>query len=279
MAGSSALFGPTEFSLRLLSAISGIAAVVFVYLVARKLGGRAAGVLAAALLFGVPQFIAWSRLAMTDVPLVALGLLAILLVLCGKEQPIFTIAAGAAFGLAFLAKSVAAFLFAPGLVALIVARQGLSAVASTRVLLAALTALAVALPWHVYEAMAFGRSFLDEYLGRHVLQRFSRSLEGHSGGPFYYVERYFDSAGLLAGVHAAGIGLAAALAIRRKDRTLAALVVFALGAFAMVSAPATKIGWYLLPVFPAAALATAVAITRLLRRHTADFAVCALTLL
>src|SRR5262249_32973327 len=82
-----------------------------------------AWVLAAALLFGVPQFIAWSRLAMTDVPLVALGLLAILLVLCGKEQPIFTIAAGAAFGLAFLAKSVAAFLFAPGLVALIVARQ------------------------------------------------------------------------------------------------------------------------------------------------------------
>ena len=38
--------------------------------------------------------------------------------------------------------------------------------------------------------------------------------------------------------------------------------LFAIAAFAIVNAQGTKIGWYLTPVYPSAALAAAVAITR-----------------
>src|ERR1044071_3668235 len=87
MAGSSSLFGLTEFALRLPSALFGIAAIALQYLAGRRLGGRSAGLLAAVLLLGVPQFVAYSRLAMTDVPLTTLGMLSLVFLLCGERRP------------------------------------------------------------------------------------------------------------------------------------------------------------------------------------------------
>jgi 4-amino-4-deoxy-L-arabinose transferase-like glycosyltransferase len=272
MAGSSLIFGLTEFALRLPTAIFGIGAVVLEYFAGRRLGGRNAGVMAAVLLLGVPQFVAYSRLAMTDVPLTALGLLSLVLVIYGQEQRIRIAAAGAAFGLAALTKSVAAFLFLPGLVAIVVALQGLRALWSREVLLAVALALGLALPWHVWSLITHGRSFIEQYVLLHVIGRFVAPLEGHQGGPFYYFDLYGYNAGALALVHAAGMALALVIAIVQRDRSLAAIIVLAIAAFLMVNAQGTKIGWYLTPVYPGAALAAALGITRVFRPPSARFA-------
>src|SRR5918994_6600669 len=97
MALSSSAFGLTEFALRLPSAIFGITAIVLQYLAGRRLGGRTAGLLAAVLLLGVPQFVAYSRLAMIDVPLTTLGMLSVVLLLWAKEKPSLMILGGAVF--------------------------------------------------------------------------------------------------------------------------------------------------------------------------------------
>jgi len=62
MAASSSAFGLTEFALRPPTAIFAIGAVVSQYVAGRRLGGRLAGIMAAVLLLGVPQFVAYSRL-------------------------------------------------------------------------------------------------------------------------------------------------------------------------------------------------------------------------
>ena len=62
MAASSSAFGLTEFALRPPTAIFAIGAVVSQYFAGRRLGGRLAGIMAAVLLLGVPQFVAYSRL-------------------------------------------------------------------------------------------------------------------------------------------------------------------------------------------------------------------------
>jgi 4-amino-4-deoxy-L-arabinose transferase-like glycosyltransferase len=262
MAGTTQVFGESEFALRLPSAICGTAAIVLAYFMGRRLGGRIAGVLTAIMLLGVPQFIAYSRLAMTDVPLVALGLLSIVLLVYGENRPKFMVAAGAAFGLAILTKSVAALLFLPGIIALVVAQHGWSALRSRAVLVAAGTALAVALPWPLASAFHHSQDF-SEQIFYHVVRRLLAPIEGHEGGAFFYFDLYWQNAGLLAPVHGAGLLLGAALAILRRDRALGAAVVLGVGAFIIVCAQGTKIGWYLTPVYPGAALSTALVITRI----------------
>ena len=261
MAVSSSVFGLTEFALRLPSALFGIAAIVLQYLAGRRLGNRTAGVLAAVLLLGVPQFVAYSRMAMTDVPLAALGMLSVVLLLYANGRSSLMMAAGAAFGLAIITKSAAAFLFLPGLLAIAIAQHGLGFLRSREIWLATTVAMAVALPWHVWLAWIYGDSFVDQYFGFHILARFASPLEGHEGSSFYYLETYFQKAGFLAPVHIAGTGLSVGLATVRRDRLLVAASILALAAFTIVSVQGTKIGGYLTPVYPVGALAAALGIT------------------
>jgi|GEM_PF-2362485 len=279
MAVSSSVFGLTELALRLPSALFGIAAIVLQYLAGRRLGSRTAGVLAAVLLLGVPQFVAYSRMAMTDVPLATLGMLSVVLLLYANERSALMMAAGAAFGLAILTKSAAAFLFLPGLLAIAIAQHGLGFLRSREIWLATSVAIAVALPWHVWLAWMYGDSFVDQYLGFHILARFASPLEGHEGSSFYYLETYFQKAGFLAFVHVAGTGLSVGLATVRRDRLLAAASILALAAFVIVSVQGTKIGGYLTPVYPVGALAAALGIAGCIQNTRALIAVLAIATL
>jgi 4-amino-4-deoxy-L-arabinose transferase-like glycosyltransferase len=47
--------------------------------------------------------------------------------------------------------------------------------------------VAVALPWYLYAYQRHGAAFVDGFFLRHNLQRFGSTLEGHAGGPFYYL--------------------------------------------------------------------------------------------
>jgi 4-amino-4-deoxy-L-arabinose transferase-like glycosyltransferase len=264
MAGSSSVFGLSEMALRLPTAILGITAVVLQFFAGRYLGGRGAGVLAAILLLGVAQFVAYSRLAMMDVPLVAFGMLTVVCLLYGERRPVMTLVAGVAFGLAVLTKSVAALLFVPGLLAIVVARRGLRFLWSRELMLAAALALAIALPWHVVAVATHGRSFLDQYIFHHVLARYFRPIHGEDSSFSYFI-LYRHNAGVFAPIHAAGLAIALLLAAVKRDRLLAALVLFPVAAFIVVNGQATKFGWYLTPVYPGAALAAALGITHVLR--------------
>jgi 4-amino-4-deoxy-L-arabinose transferase-like glycosyltransferase len=268
MAASSSFFGMTEFALRLPSAFFGISAVALQYLAGLRLSGRLAGVAAAIFLLGVPQFVAYSRLAMMDVPLTVLGMLSFVLLLYGGRRTLPVMFAGISFGLAILTKSAAALLFIPGLVAIALASHGLRFFWSKEMLWGAASTLVIALPWHIWAAVSYGRSFLGPYFVFQLLRRFAEPIEGHEGGFFFYFDLYLHNAGCLAFVHAAGIALACIMAIRQRNSRLAAVVILALGAFLIVSLQRTQIGWYLTPVYPGAALAAALALVNLVRNTT-----------
>src|SRR5207249_1004221 len=131
-----------------------------------------------------------------------------------------------------------------------VAQRCIAYLWSREMLLALALALAVALPWHIWSIVTYRRLFIDQYLVFHVLGRFAGFLEGHEGGLFYYFGMYRYNAGWFAFVHAGGVALALLLSILQRDRLLAAVVLFAIAAFAIVNAQGTKIGWYLTPVYP-----------------------------
>lgn len=46
---------------------------------------------------------------------------------------------------------------------------------------------AIALPWYIYQLQTHGELFIDGFILKHNVERFSGTLEGHSGSLFYYV--------------------------------------------------------------------------------------------
>jgi 4-amino-4-deoxy-L-arabinose transferase-like glycosyltransferase len=281
-----AALGESERALRLPSAIFGIVGPALAFAAARRAGASlAAGLLAALFLLGVPHWVAWSRTCMLDVGLTTLALGAVALLL-GREPPSRArlLGAGALLGGAALVKSAAIVFFAPGVLALLAAARAgdrdrpiLGTVLRDAALLLA-AALAVALPWHVQQVASHGHRFIDTYFLWNVFGRLSSPIEAHTGSPLFYVGIYPVNTGALWPVHAAGVLAAlgfgwrdfrsrasgAGAPQRRRGATLLALAGGALSALALVSLGATKIGWYVMPVYPFAALAAALAVDRAL---------------
>jgi 4-amino-4-deoxy-L-arabinose transferase-like glycosyltransferase len=189
-AASVAVFGVHEFAFRLPSALSAWAmALALAAFAARRWGlaaGAAAGVLAVSSI-GVHVI---GRAATAD------GLLNLLLVLAGLDLWRFAETGARAplrrayawVGLGLLVKGPVAALV-PGAAFLVWA---LSSRRWDRIRQAALDApgwglmLLIAVPWYAYALHRHGMDFVQGFLLRHNLQRFSGPLEGHDGSMLYY---------------------------------------------------------------------------------------------
>lgn len=113
------VFGASESSLVLWSALTGIGVVLLVALIGRSLAGAAAGLFSASVLALIPAHIIYSARVDTDMPqLFFMGLGTLFLVLAlkadsSRKQLAFAAASGLSFGFLYLAKLLPAFLALP----------------------------------------------------------------------------------------------------------------------------------------------------------------------
>jgi 4-amino-4-deoxy-L-arabinose transferase-like glycosyltransferase len=128
---------------------------------------------------------------------------------------------------------------------------------------------AIALPWYVAVALKTDGAWLVGFLGKHNLGRFTTAMEGHSGNVLYYVVAvlagFFPwSCFLPLAVYRLGRRLTspAALETRAADTFVACWTGAYLVFFSLAS---TKLPSYVLPCYPALALATAVLIDEWIR--------------
>ena len=110
---------------------------------------------------------------------------------------------------------------------------------------------AMELPWHLYMLHAFGRTFLDEYLGLHVITRATSQMEGHQTPWWYYAKvlAAYTSPWLLL--------FPFVLWAQARRRKLRVWLVFAVVVLVFFSAIATRSPKYIFPAYPALALLTA----------------------
>lgn len=47
--------------------------------------------------------------------------------------------------------------------------------------------LLIAAPWYILEYMAHGQAFIDGFILKHNVNRFNNAMEGHDGGPLFYI--------------------------------------------------------------------------------------------
>jgi 4-amino-4-deoxy-L-arabinose transferase-like glycosyltransferase len=252
------LFGVSEFTARLPSALSGIALLALTYLIGKLAYGKVAGLLSGIVLLTCYHFLSFSRFGTMDVMLacfVYLAVYAYLRVRDGNEGWWYLV--GCACALALMTKG-AGGIIAPASVALaLISDKRLQGALRCRSFwLALLLALVMVMPWHVLMYAWHGRSFIDEYIGYHVIARSTRTLEGNATGYFYFVGKLLD--GFFPWCLLVPFALVSFVRknLKRREQSWVLLVLAAL-VFCLYTMIPTRRPWYIIPLYPALSILTA----------------------
>ena len=254
------VFGVNNFASRLWSPVFGTLSLVLVFYLGKKLYNLYVGFLSALVLGTFTTFYMFARHAMTDVPFVFFLLASIyFLLLSEKSEGANRYAAlgGLFFGLAFMTKQIVALLI-PLIVFsyLIATKRSIRFLFTKRFTLFWGIGLLVFSPWLIYMSISFGLEFWQWSFVNNTIVRTVNPLEGHVGSYLYYFSYLVNNENLFWVIllpFAAGLCAFNSVIKRLKEDTLIlawmsiVLVVFT---FAQ-----TKLEWYILPAFPAFAIA------------------------
>jgi 4-amino-4-deoxy-L-arabinose transferase-like glycosyltransferase len=266
-AGMFALFGRSEFTARLPSALATVLIVALIGWFGSRHFGQRAGLLAASAYALCPMALGTARQLTTDATLTLCITAALLCFFTGYTSPATKKARWyygfwAACALGVLAKGAPGILI-PLLVALLFLafekrfnmREILGAIRETLPMTGFLLFLLIALPWHVAAYRASGEAFTAEYIIRQHIGRFRGGDTSHLA-PFWFFIPAF-----LAGFFPWSLFVPAALLDRDANRwadvdaqARTLLKVWAVAVFVMFSASGSKLVSYILPMYPAAAL-------------------------
>lgn len=250
--------GFTEFAARLPAALLALGCVIVTYLMGRKMYDPAAGFIGAIILATSPELITLARTVVHDIALlfcITLALYFFYRVIAASGAPILSdlVIFYAALGAAVLAKGpIGAMLPGAIVVVFLVTTRRWDLIGKLRLPLGAMIILAVAAPWYI--AISWRNSDYLDYFVRLNLNYFFSPKVTHAR-PFYY---YLPI--LLGGFSPWSVFLPLAMvrllgrkAGRIDNRPLFLAIWFAV-ILLFFSTASSKLGTYILPLFPPAAL-------------------------
>ncbi len=250
MAAALGAGGRAPWTARLVSVLATLLAALATWSLGRRLLGARAAAAGALVFLATPAVLGLGRLAMSDMLLTLLCLLAVeagLRALRPGASPAAGGLAGAALGLAFLTKGPVALLVAGAPLLLAARRTGRSPGAGA--LLPGVAAFAaLGLGWFALLAARLGPGPLLHFFLQENLARFGGQLYDSGRGPLYYPASY-----LLLGLPWSLLLPLAAWRLRHESGAR-----LLLGQLLLVLVPLTlsrgKLEYYLLPLYPALSL-------------------------
>lgn len=252
-------FGTNEAALRALSLASAFVVIAGSATLARRLAGSRAGIVGALLLVTLPWLADASRVVAAELPLAALGVLALVVLSGGAPTPRRAVLAGALLGAAFLCKL--------WLVALLAVPAALLAWPNPRALVALIASAAFVGALHLAAVAWLAPATLDHWLAI----TFGSSLVARAGGAgyaAYWKHGALYYALMVAKAWALALPLVAlgawALLRRIREPLPRAVLAWAAGLIPL-SAFAIKSGGYAYPVVPAFGVLAACGAAALLR--------------
>jgi 4-amino-4-deoxy-L-arabinose transferase-like glycosyltransferase len=273
------VFGVTEFAVRVWSALAGVILVGLVAWAARRAFGSPADLWAGVVFATNPLTALLARAAVTDMLLtlfVTTAILAGLEALGGSRgarwwaRLLWT-----AMGLAVLVKGPVGVLipvFALG-GSLIFLQERWRALGRLVPWEGPVAFVVLALPWYGLVLAANGWSFVEGFLIKHHITRYTGVVSSHAGPIWFYVPvlliGFFPWSGFLpAALWRAGKAARLREGSNPADRLLVACACWVTGVFVFFSFAGTKLPSYLFPAFPALALlvgATSISNSKLIR--------------
>ena len=263
---SDRLLGETEFAARCWSALAGVAVTALLWVTARRWVGPRAGPTTGAAFSASLLTALLARAAVTDMLLCLFVTATILAGLAALQAPAprarrFATAGWVAMALAVLVKGPVGLLI-PGLAlggSLLLLREIRSGVPRLVPWEGPALFLAIAAPWYALVLAANGWSFVEGFLIKHNLSRFSGVISGHSGPVWFYAPVLLVGFFPWCGSLPSALWRAARVARRRRvvspaERLTVTCLCWFVGVFVFFSLAGTKLPSYLFPAFPALAL-------------------------
>jgi 4-amino-4-deoxy-L-arabinose transferase-like glycosyltransferase len=249
------LFGVSEFTARLGSALSAIAIVAVLHHWLLRTTERAAASLTAWLstiiLLSTFGFLHVARVGETDT-LLSLGSLLAILGLANLLLPDARPSLSGwylywtGFAIALMSKSAASGTLFLTLLILLALDPTLRSRIRAPFFYGFLLVLALTLPWHLYMLHRFGEVFVKQYLGLHVLGRVAYQFDGHLTPWWYYLRVLLFSAPPWVLLYPAALYAAFRLPNLRPYRPFA---VFALVQILFFSCVQTRLPHYMAPAY------------------------------
>jgi outer membrane protein assembly factor BamB len=266
------VFGVNNFATRFWSPVFGMLSLVLVFFLGKQLYNRRVGLLAA-LVFGTfLTFYELSTHAMTDGPLVffVLGSMYFLFLSesAAENSSRYLILGGLFFGLALMTKQIQALVIPLiGFFYFILTKKKVSFLWVKRFALFCGVGFLVFSPWLIYMVLRFGSDFWQVYFMYHGVSRVVGTIEEHAGGYLFYFNYLVSSENALWVVLLPfAVGLCAFNAVFKRSKGDTFILVWMTTVLALFTLAQTKINWYILPAFPAFAVAISNLLYQLLKR-------------
>ncbi len=264
------VFGVSNFATRLWSPVFGALSLVLVFYLGKVLYNRYVGLLSAVVLGTFTTFYSFSRLAMTDIAFLCFFLASMYFFVLSEKTSNANrnmLLSGVFFGLALMTKQVVALLI-PLLICgyLVAAKRSLRFLLTKRFAMFLGVALAVFSPWIIYMTISFGADFLNWFFIYVDVTRAVAPIEGHTADILFYFNYLFANERLWTVLVPFGAGLCLFnLAVKRSksDGLILGWMAVVVLAFSLIQ---TKLEWYLLPAFPAFAIAISALIVQAIRK-------------
>ena len=253
IASGLALFGENEFGARFSTVLMAILFALMVFLFARRLGMDRTSSWVAVFCAVFPQvFFFTTRRPLAEIPSVAIGMAGLYILLFHGRW----FWAGLMFGLVLLIKYPIGILYMGiGLAGIWLLRRP-----ARDWVLAAIVAIILAAPWHIYMSLRFGANFWDVYLFYHLFGRVSHAI-ATKADPFFYMKVLVPQDLVFFGLWALG-GMWAAYKSIAGDRKALFLLLFAIMAVLPAQVSATRHVHYLVWALPAFGLLTGYALNQ-----------------
>jgi 4-amino-4-deoxy-L-arabinose transferase-like glycosyltransferase len=266
------VFGVNEFSARVVSACAGVLAILMTYVLGRDLfGRRSVGLGAAAILLTVSgnlfshgyNFVSLARVGMLDMPLILAMVLAVWLAWRSQGDPKYLVRLGVPLGMGLMIKSIAGFM-AYGIVALyFLVALPMSTWWRRETVRGLLLSVLIAAPWHLGQLLVWGRQFYDSYMVA-LTVGYVTGEQGHTKDLLFYLRTICRGFPTLYPVLAAAIAYGLYRAWRHRERGVIVLLCWVAVPMLLYNVSRSRIGWYMIPIYPALALLASLLLVRVL---------------
>lgn len=259
-----ALFGYTSFGLRFISAVCWLLTAILLARWLRRHVGLPHSTCFVLLMIASTRLYEAHlvRTGDADAVFTLLCMLELLFLIKANDSKWMVLPAGLCVGLAFLAKSWHAFWMFPATLLLLIVSGMLPRFSARHVFGYFLAAFAPIALWAVARYTADGPIFFKTMIEYDLLARSGTALEGHHGGPEYYIKVLLLTPSTVASGLILISGAIAALAgkgrqdafarIKAKDsRFVLAVLSWTITPIVLFSAVSTKLVWYVFPCVPA----------------------------
>ncbi|HIK33861.1 MAG TPA: glycosyltransferase family 39 protein [Oscillatoriales cyanobacterium M59_W2019_021] len=244
--------GVNEAMSRLPGAMLSAASVPFVYAVARELfPRRTPAILAASVYLNLLPVVRHGRLAMLDGAVLCFFCLLVWCALRSRRDVRYSLGMGIGFGLLCLTKGLLAVLLG-AIVLVFLAWDTPRLLTSVYLWLGVLLGSVPAWVWYAAQWQHYGTAFIETHLIQQSARRVWTSVEANAGPPWYYLLELlkYPWPWLLFW------GLSWQWIWQNRNLGAAKLILTWTGLYlAAISVMGTKLPWYVLPIYPAFALA------------------------